>query len=193
MDVDIYKRCLLSKQGYNAVNDGTWIYSSSHGASTSSRHVNIYWLVKWVHDSSSGDPKRKGTSSFLVLRISPLSRLEAGHKMDISGGDYYRWNFQTALIRFLSAFRTDNPGNDKAGALAKDAVGYEGYHPFQRPVTREKASIQKKIGEEGQKDWQMCKKGGHLRRIDSALPARRTRRPASRPPLSLLLLSSQTQ
>lgn len=100
---------------------------------------------------------------------------------------------RTALIRILSAFRTDNPGNDKADALAKDAAGHKGYHPFQRPVTQEKASILKQIGEEWQKAWQMCKEDGYLRRIDSVLPARRTRRLASRPPLSLLPLSSQTQ
>jgi hypothetical protein len=49
-------------------------------------------------------------------------------------------------------------------------------HPFCRPVTREKAAIRKQISTEWENTWQRSMKGGHLRRVDGALPATRTRR-----------------
>jgi hypothetical protein len=56
------------------------------------------------------------------------------------------------------------------------AVGVEKKHPFQHLLSREKAHIRNKIKREWEQEWRTSKNGGHLRRMDRALPASRTRR-----------------
>jgi hypothetical protein len=70
----------------------------------------------------------------------------------------------------------NNPGNDTADRLAKEAVEKEISHPFQRLSTREKQYYQDKIFTEWQNEWKDSKKGGHLRQIDTKLPSKHTRR-----------------
>ncbi|KAK9594981.1 hypothetical protein V6Z93_010714 [Aspergillus fumigatus] len=70
----------------------------------------------------------------------------------------------------------DDPGNDTADRLAKEAVGPDKLHPFQHLLSREKGYIRRKIREEWGQEWRASKKGGHLRQIDATLPSIRTRR-----------------
>jgi ribonuclease HI len=70
----------------------------------------------------------------------------------------------------------DDPGNDAADRLAKAAVGPTKTHPFCRPVSREKAAIRRQILKEWEDEWKTSNKGTHLRRIDTKLPAIRSRR-----------------
>lgn len=70
----------------------------------------------------------------------------------------------------------DDPGNDKADRLAREAVGPRKMHPFQHLLSRERGFIRKKILSEWKKEWTESTKGGHLRLIDQTLPAIRTRR-----------------
>ncbi|EED11752.1 hypothetical protein TSTA_109310 [Talaromyces stipitatus ATCC 10500] len=70
----------------------------------------------------------------------------------------------------------DNPGNEAANRLAKEAVSLDKEHPFQHLLSREKGFIRNRIQEDWEQGWRTSKNGGHLRRIDRDLPAVRTRR-----------------
>ena len=70
----------------------------------------------------------------------------------------------------------DNPGNDAADRLAKDAASPSKTQPFRPLLTREKAFIRDNIHAQWEQEWQSSTKGGHLRRIDNTLPATHTRR-----------------
>jgi ribonuclease HI len=70
----------------------------------------------------------------------------------------------------------DDPGNDEADRLAREAVGPRKMHPFQHLLSREKGFIRKKILNEWKEEWTKSTKGGHLRQIDKNLPSIRTRR-----------------
>eukprot|EP00136_Aspergillus_niger_P005212 XP_001395701.2 reverse transcriptase [Aspergillus niger CBS 513.88] len=69
-----------------------------------------------------------------------------------------------------------NPGNEAADRLAKATVGGEKRHPFRHLLSREKRYIRRNISDEWHQEWRASRNGGHLRRIDRALPANRTRR-----------------
>jgi hypothetical protein len=71
---------------------------------------------------------------------------------------------------------SDNPGNDAADRMAKEAVGSDEPHRFRRLASRQKRCNEDKIIAEWENAWKSSEKGGHLRRIDSMLPSPRTRR-----------------
>jgi hypothetical protein len=56
----------------------------------------------------------------------------------------------------------NDPGNDTADRLAKEAVGPDKLHPFQHLLSREKGYIRREIREEWGQEWKTSKKGGHL-------------------------------
>ncbi|KAJ8147650.1 hypothetical protein LV162_008857, partial [Aspergillus fumigatus] len=85
----------------------------------------------------------------------------------------------------------DDPGNDAADRLAKEAVGPDKLHPFQHLLSREKGYIRRKIREEWRQEWKASKKGGHLRQIDATLPSIRTRRMYGSLPRSRAYLLTQ--
>ncbi|OGE47364.1 hypothetical protein PENARI_c047G09521, partial [Penicillium arizonense] len=70
----------------------------------------------------------------------------------------------------------DNPGNDAADRLAKDAASPGKTHPFRPLLTRERAFIRRNIYSQWEQEWKSSTKGGHLRKIDNTLPATYTRR-----------------
>lgn len=70
----------------------------------------------------------------------------------------------------------DNPANDAADRLAKDAASLGKTHPFRPLLTRKKAFIRDNIRAQWEQEWKPSTKDGHLRRIDSNLPATYTRR-----------------
>jgi ribonuclease HI len=70
----------------------------------------------------------------------------------------------------------DNPGNDTADRLAKEAVGLKKLHSFQHLSSREKQLYRNNIFTEWQNEWKGLNKGEHLRHIDAKLPSRHTRR-----------------
>ncbi|KAL3251112.1 hypothetical protein ABHI18_010818, partial [Aspergillus niger] len=72
-----------------------------------------------------------------------------------------------------------NPGNEAADRLAKATVGSEKRHPFRHLLSREKRYIRKNISDEWHQEWRASRNGGHLRRIDRALPALRLAPPKS--------------
>jgi ribonuclease HI len=85
----------------------------------------------------------------------------------------------------------NDPGNDTADRLAKEAVGPDKLHPFQHLLSREKGYIRRKIREEWGQEWKTSKKGGHLRQIDATLPSIRTRRMYGSLPRSRAYLLTQ--
>ncbi|KAI2734534.1 hypothetical protein DTO013E5_9920 [Penicillium roqueforti] len=70
----------------------------------------------------------------------------------------------------------DNPGNDAVDRLAKDAASPGKTHPFRPLLTRTKALIRDNIRAQWEREWESSTKGGHLRKIDSTLPAAYTRK-----------------
>jgi ribonuclease HI len=70
----------------------------------------------------------------------------------------------------------DNPGNDSADGLAKNAASPGKTHPFRPLLTRERALIRRNIYAQWEQEWKSSTKGGHLRKVDNTLPASRTRR-----------------
>jgi hypothetical protein len=70
----------------------------------------------------------------------------------------------------------DNPGNDAADRLAKDAACPGKTHPFRPLLTRERAHIRSNIVAQWEQEWRSSAKGAHLRSIDKSLPATYTRR-----------------
>jgi ribonuclease HI len=70
----------------------------------------------------------------------------------------------------------DNPGNDAADRLAKDAAYPGKTHPFRPLLSRESARIRGNILAQWEQEWRSSDKGGHLRKIDGTLPATYPRR-----------------
>jgi ribonuclease HI len=70
----------------------------------------------------------------------------------------------------------NDPGNDAADRLAKEAADLNGQHQFQNLVSREKEFIRRGILAEWENEWKASNKGSHLRRIDKELPSIRARR-----------------
>jgi ribonuclease HI len=70
----------------------------------------------------------------------------------------------------------NNPGNDAADRLAKDAAYPGKSHPFRPLLSRESARLRGNILNQWEQEWKSSNKGGHLRKIDDALPATYTRR-----------------
>lgn len=69
----------------------------------------------------------------------------------------------------------ETPGNDTADQLAKEAATPGKTHPFSPLLSRERAHIRKGIHTQWEREWKESRKGGHLRVIDNALPAKYTR------------------
>lgn len=70
----------------------------------------------------------------------------------------------------------DLPGNDSADRLAKEAAVPGKTHPFSPLLSRERAFIREDIRVQWEREWKESKNGIHLRRIDSTLPAKYTRK-----------------
>jgi hypothetical protein len=70
----------------------------------------------------------------------------------------------------------DNPGNDAADRLAKNAASPGKTHPFCPLLSREKAFIRNGIHAQWEQEWKTSTKGSHLRSIDNTLPSTYTRR-----------------
>lgn len=70
----------------------------------------------------------------------------------------------------------DNPGNDAADQLAKNAASPGKTHPFRPLLTRERALIRRNIYAQWEQEWKSSTKGGPLRKVDNTLPASYTRR-----------------
>jgi ribonuclease HI len=69
----------------------------------------------------------------------------------------------------------DNPGNDAADRLAKNAASPGKTHPFRPLLSRERAYIRRNIYAQWEREWKSSTKGGHLRKVDNTLRARYTR------------------
>jgi ribonuclease HI len=70
----------------------------------------------------------------------------------------------------------DDPGNDAADRLAREAARPGKTHPFRPLLTRENAHSRGKIRAQWEHEWKSSTKGSHLRKIDNTLPAARTRK-----------------
>ncbi|KAJ5183270.1 hypothetical protein N7492_000886 [Penicillium capsulatum] len=69
-----------------------------------------------------------------------------------------------------------NAGNDAADRLAKEAAHPSKTHSFRPLLTRERAFIRGNIAAQWEQEWKSSTKGGHLRKVDSNLPATYTRK-----------------
>ncbi|KAJ5101079.1 hypothetical protein N7456_007131 [Penicillium angulare] len=70
----------------------------------------------------------------------------------------------------------ENAGNDAADKLAKEAAQPGKTHPFRPLLSREYAYNRGRILAQWSQEWKSSTKGTHLRKIDSDLPARYTRK-----------------
>ncbi|KAF7118717.1 hypothetical protein CNMCM5793_008337 [Aspergillus hiratsukae] len=70
----------------------------------------------------------------------------------------------------------DNPGNDAADQLAKNAACRGKTHPFRPLLSRESERLRCNILNQWEQEWKSSNKGGHLRKVDGTLPATYTRR-----------------
>ena len=70
----------------------------------------------------------------------------------------------------------DEPGNETADRLAKEAAIPGQTHPFSPLLSRERAHIRKGIYAQWEREWKESRNGNHLRKIDNTLPAKYTRR-----------------
>jgi ribonuclease HI len=71
---------------------------------------------------------------------------------------------------------SNEPGNEAADRLAKEAAKPGQTHPFSPLLSRERAYVRKGIYAQWEKEWKESRNGGHLRKIDKTLPAKYTRR-----------------
>ncbi|XHF99701.1 hypothetical protein AWENTII_013004 [Aspergillus wentii] len=71
---------------------------------------------------------------------------------------------------------SDDFGNDAADRLARGAACPGKTHPFRPLLTRENTRIRGGIRAQWEQEWKSSAKGGHLRKIDTTLPATYTRR-----------------
>jgi ribonuclease HI len=85
----------------------------------------------------------------------------------------------------------DNPGNDAADRLAKNAACPGKTHPFRPLLTRERALIRRNIYAQWEQEWKLSSKGGHLRKVDETLPATYIRRLYGNPPRNRAYLLTQ--
>jgi ribonuclease HI len=69
----------------------------------------------------------------------------------------------------------DNPGNDAADRLAKNAACPGKSHSFRPLLSRENARLRVNILSQWEQEWRSSSKGSHLRKIDGTLPATYTR------------------
>ncbi|THC90426.1 hypothetical protein EYZ11_010103 [Aspergillus tanneri] len=65
----------------------------------------------------------------------------------------------------------DDPGNDTADHLAKEAVGLRETHPFRHLLSRERCRIRNQIHQEWEREWNTSKTGGHRRQTDPGPPS----------------------
>lgn len=70
----------------------------------------------------------------------------------------------------------DEPGNEAADRLAKEAAIPGQTHPFHPLLSRERAHIRKGIYAQWNREWKESRNGNHLRKVDNSLPAKYTRR-----------------
>jgi ribonuclease HI len=70
----------------------------------------------------------------------------------------------------------DNPGNDAADRMAKNAACPGKSHPFRPLLSLESARLRANILNQWEQEWRSSSKGGHLRKIDGTLPATYTRK-----------------
>jgi ribonuclease HI len=70
---------------------------------------------------------------------------------------------------------SDEPGNEIADRLAKEAAVPGQTHPFSPLLSRERAHIRKGIYAQWESEWKESRNGSHLRKIDNSLPAKYTR------------------
>jgi hypothetical protein len=70
----------------------------------------------------------------------------------------------------------NNPGNDAADRLAKDAAYPGKSHSFRPLLSRENAHLHVNILSQWEQEWRSSSKGSHLRKIDGTLPETYTRK-----------------
>ena len=70
----------------------------------------------------------------------------------------------------------EEPGNDTADQLAREAAVPGKTHIFAPLLSREKAFIRRGIYAQWEKEWKESRSGSHLQRVDHSLPANYTRR-----------------
>ncbi|EGD99960.1 hypothetical protein TESG_08624 [Trichophyton tonsurans CBS 112818] len=121
--------------------------------------------VTILSDSKSGlqtlTNQRNGSGQHIVRAIAKSARDLKAHGVSIR-------------LQWIPS-HCNNPGNDTADRLAKEAVGTQPSHPFQNLLSREKAFIRDRVLAEWDSEWKSSSKGAHLRRIDASLPGNHTR------------------
>jgi ribonuclease HI len=119
--------------------------------------IGIYYAISLAFRVShqNEQPTRSGTGETMTILSDSKSALQAiRNPSNKSGQRVIQAINQSAdeldnrgiplRLQWIPG-HCDDPGNDAADCLAKTAVGPDKTHPFCRPVSREKAAIQKQI------------------------------------------------
>jgi ribonuclease HI len=149
--------------------------------------IGIFYAIsivfKVAHRLSTSLERRRKTATILCDSRSALQATQ--NPRNKSG-----WRIVQAILQAATEVDTegialrlqwvpghcDNPVNEAADRLAKDAARPGKTHPFRPLLSRERARLRGNILKQWEQEWRSTKKGSHLRKIDGALPATYTRR-----------------
>jgi len=149
--------------------------------------IDIFYAIstvfKLAHQPSGSLERRRKTATILCDSRSALQATQ--NPRNISGQRIIHVILQAATEVQIGGIalrlqwvpgHCDNPGNDAADRLAKDAALPSKTHPFRPLLLRESARLRGNNLNQWEQEWRSSNKGGHLRKIDSTLPATYTRR-----------------
>lgn len=143
----------------------------------------ISTVFKMSHQRSSNADRRRTTATILCDSRSALQAIQGAKNK--SGQQIIHAILQAATevqVKNIALYlqwipgHCEDPSNDAADRLAKDAACPGKTHSFRPLLTREMASIRGKIHAQWEHEWRASTKGDHLHKIDSTLPAIHTRK-----------------
>ncbi|MDN6490718.1 MAG: hypothetical protein L0K41_10005 [Yaniella sp.] len=148
--------------------------------------IGIFYAISMVfrlaHQRSSGAYGRPTTATILCDSKSALQSIQNArnksgqrivHAILLAAAEVQAENIALRL-QWIPG-HCDDPGNDAADRLAREAARPGKTHPFRPLLTRENAYIRGNIRAQWEQEWKSSTKGGHLRKIDNTLPATYTR------------------
>ncbi|KAI3094034.1 hypothetical protein CBS147333_10045 [Penicillium roqueforti] len=149
--------------------------------------IGIFYAISMVfrlaHQRSSGAYGRPTTATILCDSKSALQSIQNArnksgqrivHAILLAAAEVQAENIALRL-QWIPG-HCDDPGNDAADRLAREAARPGKTHPFRPLLTRENAYIRGNIRAQWEQEWRSSTKGGHLRKIDNTLPATYTRK-----------------
>lgn len=156
--------------------------SASHWSISAAELIGIYQAIELIATKDISDQHPR----VVTILSDSKSALQALAKPSNRSGQQIVYTILKAVENLKSQNvgirlqwipgHCNNPGNDIADRLAKEAVGPQPSHAFRNLFTREIGLIRDRNFSEWENEWKMSNKGGHLRRLDVALPSVHSRR-----------------